>query len=38
MRFGVSVARRAWLTPGDVVNTWPEKQLVSWLENKRSRR
>jgi DNA polymerase (family 10) len=37
MRFGVSVARRGWLTPKDVVNTWPEKQLVSWLEKKRSR-
>jgi DNA polymerase (family 10) len=37
MRFGISVARRAWLTPGDVLNTWPEKQLVSWLEKKRSR-
>ena len=37
MRFGVSVARRAWLTSKDVVNTWPEKQLVSWLEKKRSR-
>jgi DNA polymerase (family 10) len=38
MRFGISVARRAWLTPGDVLNTWPEKQLVSWLEKKRSGR
>ncbi len=37
MRFGVSVARRGWLTPKDVANTWPEKQLVSWLEKKRSR-
>jgi DNA polymerase (family 10) len=38
MRFGVSVARRAWLTPADVLNTRPEKQLVSWLEKKRSGR
>ncbi|HWU38416.1 MAG TPA: DNA polymerase/3'-5' exonuclease PolX [Candidatus Acidoferrum sp.] len=37
MRFGVSVGRRAWLTPKDVMNTWPEAQLVSWLEKKRSR-
>jgi len=37
MRFGVSVARRGWLTPGDILNTLPEKQLVSWLEKKRSR-
>lgn len=37
MRFGVSVARRAWLTPGDILNTRPLKQLLSWLEEKRSR-
>jgi DNA polymerase (family 10) len=38
MRFGVSVARRAWLTPGDVLNTRPLKDFVSWLEEKRSGR
>jgi DNA polymerase (family 10) len=38
MRFGVSVARRAWLTPKDVLNTLPERQLVSWLERKRAGR
>ena len=38
MRFGVSVARRGWLTPADVLNTQPEKQLVTWLEKKRSGR
>jgi len=38
MRFGVSVARRGWLTPADILNTWPEKQLVAWLEKKRSGR
>lgn len=37
MRFGVSVARRGWLTPRDVLNALPEKQLVAWLEQKRSR-
>jgi DNA polymerase (family 10) len=37
MRFGVSVARRGWLTAGDVLNTLPGKQLVSWLEKKRPR-
>ena len=36
MRYGVSVARRGWLTPKDVLNTWTEKQLVSWLEKRRS--
>lgn len=38
MRFGVSVARRGWLTPGDVLNAMPENQLISWLEKKRPRR
>jgi DNA polymerase (family 10) len=38
MRFGVSVARRAWLTPEDVLNTRPEKDFVSWLTKKRSGR
>ena len=37
MRFGVSVARRAWLTPEDILNTRPLKGLLSWLEEKRSR-
>jgi DNA polymerase (family 10) len=37
MRFGVSVARRAWLTPGDVLNTLPARQLFSWLEKNRAR-
>lgn len=37
MRFGVSVARRAWLTPEDILNTRPLKQLLSWLQEKRSR-
>jgi len=37
MRFGVSVARRAWLTPKDVLNTLPERQLCAWLEKKRAR-
>ncbi len=35
MRFGVSVARRAWLRPEDVLNTLSARQLFSWLEKKR---
>jgi len=31
MRYGVAVARRAWLTPGEVLNTLPDRDLVSWL-------
>lgn len=30
MFYGVAVARRAWATPEDVVNTWPLERLLSW--------
>ncbi|HEX7547475.1 MAG TPA: DNA polymerase/3'-5' exonuclease PolX [Candidatus Methylomirabilis sp.] len=35
MRYGVAVARRAWLSPGDVLNTLPDRDLVSWLARRR---
>jgi DNA polymerase (family 10) len=35
MRYGVAVARRAWLTPGDVLNTLPDRDLLSWLGQRR---
>jgi DNA polymerase (family 10) len=38
MRFGVAVARRAWLSPADVVNAWPEAELLAWLGRKRTGR
>lgn len=31
MCYGVSVARRAWLAPGDIVNTMPAKELIKFL-------
>jgi DNA polymerase (family X) len=34
MRFGVSVARRAWLAPQDVLNTKSEPDLLAWLKRK----
>ena len=34
MRYGVAVARRAWLTPSDVLNTLPRQGLVSWLKRR----
>jgi len=37
MRFGVDVARRAWLTPADVLNTRSEADLRGWLAAKRCR-
>jgi DNA polymerase (family 10) len=31
VRYGVFVARRAWVQPGSVVNTWPWAKLQRWL-------
>ncbi len=30
MKFGIGVARRAWLTAADVVNTWEWKKFEAW--------
>jgi DNA polymerase (family X) len=38
MRYGVAVARRAWLTPADVLNTLPARALISWLTGRRTGR
>jgi DNA polymerase (family 10) len=35
MRFGVQVARRAWATPGDVINCMKAKQLLEFVARKR---
>ncbi|RPI10562.1 MAG: DNA polymerase III, partial [Zetaproteobacteria bacterium] len=37
MRYGVAVARRAWLTPADVLNTRPARVLAAWLARQRQR-
>jgi len=34
MHFGVSTARRGWVEPGHVINTWETKKLLSWLRNR----
>lgn len=31
MRYGVSVARRGWLTPEQVVNTWENDKMREWI-------
>jgi DNA polymerase (family 10) len=36
MRFGVAVARRAWLTAADVLNARPEPALAAWLAARRA--
>jgi DNA polymerase (family X) len=33
--FGVAIARRAWLTAADVINTWPTQKLLDWLRRRR---
>jgi len=37
MRYGVAVARRAWLTPAEVLNTLSEQGLQAWLRAKSRR-
>jgi DNA polymerase (family X) len=35
IHFGIANARRGWLEPQHVINTWEPKRLRSWLENRR---
>ncbi|UCF71580.1 MAG: DNA polymerase/3'-5' exonuclease PolX [candidate division WOR-3 bacterium] len=35
MKFGVATARRGWLEPQDVVNTYPLKRLLTWRKIKK---
>ena len=37
LRWGVDQARRGWLTAGDVINTLPLPELLSWLRSKSAR-
>jgi DNA polymerase (family 10) len=32
--FGVAIARRAWLSAEDVINTWPTEKLLAWLKKR----
>ena len=32
--FGVAIARRAWLTANDVINTWRTEKLLDWLKQR----
>ncbi|HUX87301.1 MAG TPA: DNA polymerase/3'-5' exonuclease PolX [Chloroflexota bacterium] len=38
LRFGVAVARRAWLSRRDLVNTLPQDGFVTWLQQARQPR
>ncbi|MHB1022697.1 MAG: DNA polymerase/3'-5' exonuclease PolX [Acidobacteriaceae bacterium] len=35
LRLGVVQARRAWIGPDSIINTWPWKQLQKWLQARR---
>jgi DNA polymerase (family X) len=35
LHFGVATARRGWVRPRDVINTWPPDRLISWLRSRR---
>jgi DNA polymerase (family 10) len=32
--YGVATARRAWLEPKDVINTWTPRKLLDWLKKR----
>lgn len=32
--YGIATARRAWIKPGHVINTWGTDQLLSWLQSR----
>jgi hypothetical protein len=31
LRYGIGTAQRGWLTPDDVINTWPLRRLRRFL-------
>jgi DNA polymerase (family 10) len=35
-KFGVGTARRAWVTPDSVVNSWPRAKFLKWLAKRNS--
>ena len=34
LHFGVATARRGWVTPEDVINTWTAERLIVWLKSR----
>ncbi|WKZ37622.1 MAG: DNA polymerase/3'-5' exonuclease PolX [Anaerolineales bacterium] len=34
LHYGVAIARRAWLEPKDVINTWTARKLLDWLKKR----
>jgi len=35
LKFGVAIARRAWLEKANILNTWPTEKLLEWIRNRR---
>jgi DNA polymerase (family 10) len=35
MVYGIAMARRAWLTPAQILNCWPRDDVLSWLASRR---
>jgi DNA polymerase (family 10) len=35
LHFGVATARRGWVGPESVLNTWQTERLLSWLKERR---
>ena len=35
MRYGIGIARRAWVEPRQVINTWEVDDLVAWLAERK---
>jgi DNA polymerase (family 10) len=31
--YGITTARRAWVKPSDVINTWPTDQFIAWMQS-----
>lgn len=38
LSFGITVARKAWLEPDQILNTWPQKRLEEWLKRPKPER
>jgi len=34
LQFGVATARRGWVQPQDVINTWKSERLLEWLKSR----
>jgi DNA polymerase (family 10) len=37
MEYGVSVARRAWVPPAGILNTWPPEEIRAWFKSRANR-